>query len=276
MKLLLTALIAALAACQTTEPRAAGPAPHPVEARLVADTQNVQPGQTFTVGVVLKMKPGWHVYWKNPGDAGLPVSAELTGPEGFQIGEMQWPVPIRFTQPGDVVGYGYDDTVLFPFRVTAPARLDPGAPVRIAARLSWLVCEKVCIPGKATVDVSLPVGEPAPDNAKLFAEWIARLPVAAEGAKVEGRIDPATRRGTYTVVLDSKSPPAKVEFFPEADAAVAVDAPAVSIEGNRTRITFTVHIYEGQRPASERLPALVALTDAAGARSALTVSIPLQ
>ena len=104
MRLLLTVLMTAVTACGAVS--APERDAHPVEARLVADATAVRPGQTFTIGVELKMKPGWHVYWKNPGDAGLPVSAELSGPEGFRFGEVQWPVPIEFVQPGDVVGYG--------------------------------------------------------------------------------------------------------------------------------------------------------------------------
>jgi DsbC/DsbD-like thiol-disulfide interchange protein len=276
MRLVLAMLSCALVACGAATAPAPERGAHPVEARLVADTTAIRPGQMFTVGVELKMKPGWHVYWKNPGDAGLPVSAELSGPEGFRFGQVQWPVPIEFVQPGDVVGYGYDESVLFPITVTAPERPVAGGTVRIAARLSWLVCKDVCIPGKAEVSLDLAVGDAAPANADLFARWRERLPADAGTATVTGRIDPATRRGAYTIRVDWKSPPARVQLFPEADAAVAVGRPSVATDGLRSRIDFEVQIYEGQRPASDRLPALVAFTDAGGARRALTVSIPLQ
>lgn len=276
MRLLLTVLMTAVTACGAATAPAPEPPAHPVEARLVADATAVRPGQTFTLGVELKMKPGWHVYWKNPGDAGLPVSTELSGPEGLRFGEIQWPVPIEFVQPGDVVGYGYDETVLFPITVTAPEGLAAGGKVHISARLSWLVCKDVCIPGKADVGLDLAVGDAAPANAALFATWRDRLPAGPGAATVSGRIDPATRRGAYTIDVIWKSAPARVQLFPEADAAVAVARPVITTEGVRSRISFEIQIYEGQRPASDRLPALVAFTDAGGARRALTVSIPLQ
>src|SRR4051812_12317095 len=121
MKLALTVLLAAFGACQSA------PAPqrelNPVAAELLADAASVQPGQTFSVGVILKMKPGWHVYWKNPGDSGAPVSIAITGPEGLRAADVEWPVPISFQQPGDIVGYGYTDTVMFPIAITAPKGL---------------------------------------------------------------------------------------------------------------------------------------------------------
>lgn len=284
MKLLLALLVAGLGACHAAPEQATSPAraPHPAEARLVADTASVAPGQTFTLGLLLKMKPEWHVYWKNPGDSGLPVQVSLTGPEGFRFGEIEWPVPIEFVQPGDIVGYGYTDTVLLPIEVTAPRGLAPGAEVKLAADVSWLVCKDVCIPGKAALDIALPVAETAaPANAELFAEWRGRLPLSeaaardAATASVTGRLDSKTRRGAYAVDVDWKTAPARVELFPEADPAVEVTDIKVSSTGAHSRIAFDVHVFEGQQPASDRLAALVVFTDASGARRGLPVHIQL-
>src|SRR5262249_37032283 len=79
--------------------------PSPVDVRLVASTTAIEAGKQFEVGVLLHMQPGWHVYWLNPGDAGLPTSVRWTLPAGFTVGELRWPVPQRFEQSGGVVGY---------------------------------------------------------------------------------------------------------------------------------------------------------------------------
>ena len=68
----------------------------PVKARLVAETGSIAPGETVWVALHLEMRPGWHVYWRNPGDAGLPPEIAWKLPPGFTAGEIAWPTPERF------------------------------------------------------------------------------------------------------------------------------------------------------------------------------------
>ena len=132
--LVVLALIAvATGFCQSAPPAARTPDTHPVDARLVADASSVRPGETFNAAIVLRMKPDWHVYWKNPGDSGLPVRARFSGPEGAGFGAIRWPLPIAFIQPGEIAGYGYTGEVLLPVEVTVPAEAKPGTPLAISA-----------------------------------------------------------------------------------------------------------------------------------------------
>ena len=82
-----------------------------VEAELVSQARVIQPGQPFSVALRLKMKPHWHVYWRNPGEAGLPTNIEWQLPEGFTAGELQWPFPQKLSFAG-FIDYGYEDEVL--------------------------------------------------------------------------------------------------------------------------------------------------------------------
>jgi DsbC/DsbD-like thiol-disulfide interchange protein len=92
-----------------------------VQAQLLADVSAVKPGEEFTLGVLLKIKPKWHIYWKYPGDAGLPTTVKWKLPDSIAAQpELRFPLPVRFDQPGDVVGYGYKDEVLLTARVIAP------------------------------------------------------------------------------------------------------------------------------------------------------------
>src|SRR4030081_2067940 len=67
-----------------------------VAASLVADTNAVIPGKPFTAGLLLRMEPGWHTYWKFSGDAGIPIDLKWQLPPGWKIGELKWPVPMKF------------------------------------------------------------------------------------------------------------------------------------------------------------------------------------
>jgi hypothetical protein len=108
------------------------------------------------------------------------------------------------------------------------------------------------------------------------------LPVdaAASGdlaaANVNGRIDPSTRRGSFSVALEWTTPPARVEWFPEADPALEVSNVSVANENGRSRIAFDAEVYQGQQLASNRLATIVVFTDTRGVRRGLPVVIPLQ
>ncbi len=97
-----------------------------VTARLVADVVAAAPGEPFTAGIEITMKPGWHTYWENGGDAGIPTTVEWTLPDGWQVDEIRWPVPHRYEEEGDVVTFGYADRVLLPVRITPPAGASTG------------------------------------------------------------------------------------------------------------------------------------------------------
>jgi len=154
MRLLSMAIVALWIGCGVAH----AAKPEPVKAELLADVTAVQPGMTFDVGVRLTMEEGWHVYWQNPGDAGLPTKVEWKVPPGFKVKALDYPTPVRFDQPGGVVGYGYRDSLMLIAKVTAPADLKAGSKIEIAANAKWLVCKDVCLPGKAAVKVELPAG----------------------------------------------------------------------------------------------------------------------
>jgi DsbC/DsbD-like thiol-disulfide interchange protein len=155
---------------------AAAPRARHVEASLVAETAAVQPGTPLMVGLRLRMEPTWHTYWRNPGDSGLPTRVKWELPEGFSAGELQWPQPMRFNT-GPLVSYGYEHEVLLPAQIQVPAAL-ASPQVRLTARVSWLECQEICLPGKAELTLSLPVRAEAPPGpaAALFERTRRKLP----------------------------------------------------------------------------------------------------
>jgi thiol:disulfide interchange protein DsbD len=162
-------------------PLAAAPRGRHVKASLVAELDAVRPGQPLVAGLRLQMDPGWHTYWLNPGDAGLPTKARWQLPEGFAAGELQWPRPGRF-MTGPLVSYGYENEVLLLVEIQVPSTVSSSS-VRLAARVSWLECQEVCLPGKADLELSLPVqAEASPGPAAgLFEGARRRLPRADQG-----------------------------------------------------------------------------------------------
>ncbi len=107
-------------------------------------------------GIKLTVDEGWHIYWRNPGDTGLPTEIAWSLPDQFAISPRVWPIPERFTV-GELVNYGYKDSVVFPQTVSWP-RSSPSAVYTIAADVSWLVCKELCIPGSASVARTISIG----------------------------------------------------------------------------------------------------------------------
>ncbi|MFT5680409.1 MAG: hypothetical protein ACI8RZ_001315 [Myxococcota bacterium] len=134
-------------------------------------------GGTSWVGVKYTVAPGWHIYWENPGETGIPTTVDLTLPEGFTVGPVQYPGPETFMMPGDLTNYGYEGEVVLLAELTAPAAL-PGDG-QIAAETHWLVCRpEQCIPGNTALTLSLDA-MPADETAAFADHLPGPLPSTA-------------------------------------------------------------------------------------------------
>lgn len=123
---------------------------------LVSQSASAVPGQPLVLGLLLEHDPGWHTYWQNPGDSGLPTRLQVTVEGGAaQPVEPQWPLPERIPLDERLVNFGYKGRTLLPFMVTVPA--DATGSVQIALEASWLVCREACIPGRGEYRLSLPL-----------------------------------------------------------------------------------------------------------------------
>lgn len=151
-------------------------APEYVETVIVPETGSVRPGDTVTLMIEQKIKPGWHTYWKNPGDSGEALTVTWTLPAGVTITPLQWPSPHRMPI-GPLLNFGYSDTVRYLAEMTVPENYT-GDDVAINADLAWLVCEEICIPETTKMDLSVPVtaDQPAATDEAGFASARAAMP----------------------------------------------------------------------------------------------------
>jgi thiol:disulfide interchange protein len=200
-----------------------------VKAELISEPAAVKAGEPFWVALRLRIKEHWHVYWRNPGDSGEAVAITWRLPPGFEAGPITWPTPQRISV-AHLANYGYAGETTLLTRIAPPAALAGPAPVELKADVTWLVCEKECIPGEASLSLTLPVASAGastePDSATrtLFeaarqslpqpAPWTARMETAPDGLTL--RID---ARGLTTESIRS------AYFFPYAETLVQHGAP---------------------------------------------------
>jgi thiol:disulfide interchange protein/DsbC/DsbD-like thiol-disulfide interchange protein len=212
---------------------------------LVADTTAIVPGKPFTVGVRLEMEPGWHIYWKYPGDSGGAPSVEWQLPEGFKAGPIQWPIP-HSRMDDDLLSYIYETDVVLPVKITPPAQL-PAGEVTLKAHVKWLVCEKLCMPGQGDVELKMAAGgDAAPANADLFAKWRARLP--KESAPPFRAHWDLGKPDQFSLRIDGAPAGAMLEFFPLPPEGATPGHPSIgepAADGSRA---ITVPISSGGAP----------------------------
>jgi DsbC/DsbD-like thiol-disulfide interchange protein len=246
-----------------------------VQAELLADVDAVKAAQPFKLGVRLKVKPGWHVYWKYPGDSGAPTQVVFNGPDSWTVGEVLYPIPKTFKQPGDVIGYGYEDEVMLIATVTPPAGLSDSQTVEFTANVKWLSCQDVCIPGKTEVKLTLPIRENSKRaNAELFERWQERIPARSGTSLVSASfVDDATSR--QVVVAKFNEPVQNIEWFPSPPGKLGVTAAKVEPDPRPLEKCFSFDLLPQQK-GGEPMEFVVAYTDSQGKRHAaqFTVDVP--
>lgn len=197
-----------------------------VQARLIAEHDEVAPGATLTVALEENIRPQWHTYWRNPGDAGAPTEIKWTLPDGWQAGSIQWPYP-KELPVGPLMDYGYEGKLWLLSDLKLPADAQPGVTV-IRAVVSWLVCKEVCIPEDTALSLPLVVGpQTAPANALVAAQFAAARAKLPAPSPWPARF--SVGRNGIDIFLASKELQAAhivaARFFPFEDGLIKGSAP---------------------------------------------------
>jgi len=204
-------------------PTAALPAPPPsvatgphVTVQLVAPEDQLYPAGNNAIGLYFKLDSGWHIYWSNPGDSGEPPRIHWTLPAGVTAGPMQFPAP-KHLPLGPLMDFGYEDEVLFPLQLQVAPTVKDG-PAELDAKVDWLVCREVCIPGKAELGLRLqlpsknpPVVSGSAADTELIKRLAATLPQPAPPSlKALFQVTPTG----FRLGIETGHKETKADFFP--------------------------------------------------------------
>jgi DsbC/DsbD-like thiol-disulfide interchange protein len=203
--------------------------------RLIAGS-NTNGDAPLRAGIEIKMQPGWHTYWRYPGDSGVPPRFDFSGSENLKSAKVLYPAPHLHSDAGGQ-SLGYEGSVILPVQVSAK---DPGKPVQLRLKIEYAVCEKLCVPAEGSAEFPLGASTSSQDSALKAAEaQVPKLVPAAEVGLTARRVD----GGAKPLVMVDLTPPAgkPAQLFvegPTPDWALPIPKPAQGAPAGHQHFAF--------------------------------------
>ncbi|MBA4149191.1 MAG: thioredoxin family protein [Verrucomicrobia bacterium] len=238
--LLLICLITSTAEAATTK------------AQFLLSAEAARPGSTILAGVELKMKAGWHTYWRNPGESGGTTEIEWELPSGISAGPIQWPVPEKYFYL-DEFNYAYHGNIILLVPITIAPNAKPGE-YQIRGNATWIECEEVCLPGSASISATFKVGDEGQFTAAADAleEAKAKLPLSGEDIEASVRWDKNEGENSRSFIIEWNTAQAlpNPDFYPyESDGFdVLPQTEVVKNEEGTIQLRKTIKKFKGEWP----------------------------
>ncbi len=241
--------------------------------RLIAASATESLGPVFRAGLEIKLQPGWKTYWRYPGDSGVPPRFNFEGSENVKDVTVFFPAPMRFSD-GNGHSIGYVDHTILPLRIVVR---DAHKPAVLRVAVDYAVCEKLCVPVDAKLELPLVAAASLHEAALAASE--ARIPHATSIAADEPLAIVAARREHGSpherVIVDVRAPlDAHVDLFaegPDAEWALPLPEPVSGAPVGLRRFTFDL---DGLPPGAKAAGAQLKLT-AVSTTSAIEVATRL-
>lgn len=235
--------------------------------RLVAASETAGHAGELSLGLQIRLAPGWKTYWRSPGDAGYPAQIDWAGSENLATAEIAWPAPKRFSVLG-LETIGYDADVVLP--ITArPIR--SGDEIRLKAAVNYLICDDICIPQHAKLVLHLAAGPPRPSEfAHLIARVVSQVPgpdLGAGLAVVAADASTDSSPPMLAIRVRSDLPLVAPDVFVESSLPVTFGAPRTSLMADRREAVLSVPIHGAELLSSPLGGAPVTMTLVDGTRA---------
>ncbi len=212
--------------------------------RLISPASGTGAAETVRLGLHFRLKPGWKIYWRSPGDAGIPPSIDWKGSRNFKSADIRWPLPERFTIFGlTTMVYGKEVVLPLDIRVKAP-----GEALALRAHVRYLACEKICIPydARLALDLVPGIGTSAPRLAAIIEHYAGQVPPRlADGAAKDAPLSVSRARLVRSgngyaleVLARSRDGFKNPDLLVEGPRPFRFSTPKVELSGDRREALF--------------------------------------
>jgi DsbC/DsbD-like thiol-disulfide interchange protein len=219
-------------------------------AKIVVNSYLLNQNQTIPIGILIELENDWHIYWRNPGDSGMPTSIDFDLPDGVKISEIKWPAPKAFEYDG-LASYGYEKRVLLLADLSVTENYTLGS-IEITANLKSLICKDVCIPFNNSVSTEIDMANNFKADeqiSKLFIDARNNLP------EVKHNIDFSVKVDDELITLIIQNPevnPTEIEslYFLPYDNGIfknSIDQKFIQNE-NKTELTVEFDHFRIEEP----------------------------
>jgi suppressor for copper-sensitivity B len=236
--------------------------------RLISATDAVGTAETVSLGLQFRMRDGWKIYWRNPGDAGYPPQVDWTGSTNLAKATLSWPMPARFSVLG-LETIGYEKEVVLPISAQL---IEAGQPLALRASVDYLTCSDICVPHTADLSLALPVGAAQPSAlASLISRYAGKVPGLDVGSGIKINNVEVSGSGTSLALrlsVSSQQPLSAPDVFIEGPEVLAFGAPQTTFENDRQSAVLTVPVVGAEYLEKSLAGSIVTVTLVDGDRGA--------
>jgi DsbC/DsbD-like thiol-disulfide interchange protein len=244
--------------------------PDPIQIKIFTNSEIPKPGDKIKVGVHFKLDPGWHIYWKNSGDSGLPTKVKHTVPKGFEIKETQYPVPKTLLREGNILDYGYEDELLLITDIYVPKDATNSS-FKIKSEARWVVCREVCIPGNKELELQFPITKKAVlgDNS-FFNVWHSQLPKKISKNKlpfkysVQKKFSDENKLNFISITFNWDEEVKDVNIFPNIERSVYLKDIVLKNDRRTSSYSFSPVIFKKGENDIEEIEFVISYKDSDG------------
>lgn len=242
---LFLAFAAAPAAAQLAVPQT--PRVFHTSAEIISPVTATGTGDSVPAALRVRMDGNWKIYWRTPGDAGLPPEFSWTGSDNLKDVTVAWPVPHRFST-FDIDNIGYKHEAVFPLDI---ALHNAGEALAVKLKLDLLVCDDICVPETHNITFDLPAGDAAPSaHAEDFARAKSALPIAAhDGARFDTvwmDYDSGNQAFMVVEMTVADKPGKDLDIFIEHPAAVVFGKPATTHDAMTGKLVLRAPVHSSE------------------------------
>ena len=234
------------------------------QVRMITSRDSVAGNTELDVGIQVRLESGWKTYWRHPGDAGIPTEFDWAASENVAQTKLSWPAPKRLSFEG-LDSFGYEDEVVFPVRIKVR---DADVAARVRLRLSYAVCNDICVPLEANLTLDIPTTDsqrlPGTDvHRALIERYRNRVPsLEIEDMNIDSAVIVTEGdRRVLRLIASAQASFENPDVFVEGPEEVFFGRPRLSVSGDRRAVIAELAIDDGGKPVPDARPLRITLVD---------------